>query len=56
MTWGEWVNSEYNTDGYRIDDWDDSITPNGYIWVGTDEDYVFSQDIIVEGYSYLLVG
>lgn len=56
MTWWEWVNSQYNTDGYRID-FDDSIkTQSGGFWIGTSEDYVFSQDIIIEGYQYALVG
>lgn len=56
MTWGEWVNSQYNTDGYYID-FDDSISnQSGSAWVGTSEYYVFSQDIIIEGYQYALVG
>lgn len=56
MTWGEWCNSEYNTKGYYID-YDDSIsTQTGGIWIGTSEGYVFSQDIIIGGYHYVLVG
>lgn len=55
MTWGEWCNSEYNTDGYYIDD-DDSISNQSVsAWIGTSGNYVFSQDIIIEGYNYVLV-
>lgn len=56
MTWGEWVNSEYNTDGYYLDYYDSIFNPNIGLWVGTDEYYVFPQDIIIEGYAYGLIG
>jgi hypothetical protein len=59
MTWGEWVDSEYNSGKFGIDS-DDSI---GYgrgglfmRWVGTDEGYVYASDIIQENYYYSLVG
>ena len=54
MTWGEWVRSQYNTQGYYIDS-DYSIAhPNG-LWLSTGEYYVFSSYVIQEGYSYFLL-
>lgn len=60
MTWGEWVDSEYNVNGDFGVALDNSI---GYIgfdsiftkWVGTEEDYVYATDIIQEGYLYFLM-
>lgn len=55
MTWGKWVYSQYNTQGYYIDS-DGSIAhPNGF-WIGTSENYVLSLGVIQEGYEYFLVG
>lgn len=54
MTWGEWVNSSYNTNDFIID-MDDQIITGRYC-IGTEEDYVSSSDIILEDYQYLLVG
>lgn len=56
MTWGEWVDSEYNTGGYYIDSDDSILNQVGNSWIGTSEYYVFSQDVIQEGYTYTLVG
>ena len=53
MTWGEWVDSEYNVNGNFAIDLDNSIYHQGY-WVGTEEYYVFASDIIQEGYNYWL--
>lgn len=58
MTWGEWVESEYNTDGYWVDI--DNTICSDEEWntscVGTtSEDYVVSSDTIIEGYEYLLM-
>lgn len=54
MTWGEWVSSQYNTNGYYVDT-DGSIAhQNG--WVGTSGYYVFSSKVIQEGYEYFLIG
>lgn len=60
MTWGEWVNSKYNSGKFEID-FDDSIGYDGFDslflgWIGTTEDYVYASDIIQENYNYLLVG
>lgn len=53
MTWGEWVESEYNTDGFII---------FNSIYVGNDsyvievdtEDYAVVEEYIIEGYAYNL--
>ena len=56
MTWGEWVDSEYNVNGDFSIIFDNSIIYRGNIYfVGTEEDYVFAPDIIQENYNYLLV-
>lgn len=56
MTWGEWVDSEYNVNGRFFLDFDDSIMDhNTNWWIGTVEYYVFISDIIQEGYNYVLV-
>lgn len=56
MTWGEWVESEYNVNRYFEVDLDDSIMVSSlFEYVGTEEDYVYSSDVIIEGYKYLIV-
>jgi hypothetical protein len=55
MTWGEWVSSKYNTDGFIIDESDNSIMIGSY-WVHTGNDYVYTSEVIEEDYNYLLVG
>lgn len=62
MTWGEWVNSEYNTNGYyKIDKYDDSIyndnvgeTSSGYTAVINSSTGipVYSDDFINDGEYY----
>lgn len=57
MTWGEWVNSEYNTEGCYVDEVDYSIAypKMGFgWWIGTTEYYVFSSEVIQEDYKYVL--
>ena len=55
MTWGEWVDSEYNVNrDFEIDPFDNSIA-HGSRYVSNDEDYIFASDIIQEGYDYVLV-
>ena len=54
MTWEEWVNSSYNTDGFIIDC--AGLIKIGAYFIGTEEDYVSHSDIILEDYQYLLVG
>lgn len=62
MTWGKWVESEYNTDGYSVEEMDNSIaspSSDDFLissWVGTDTDYVYASDVIENGYNYILVG
>ncbi len=53
MTWGEWVDSEYNIDGYAIDSSDNSIFLDEY-WVASDEqwDWVYASDVIIAGHVY----
>jgi len=63
MTWGEWVNSEYNTGGFVIDENDNSIgthydegTGEYNSWVVSDhtsgEAFVFATDVIIASHSY----
>lgn len=55
MTWGEWVNSEYNVNGEFTVDLDDSILYGWSRWVGTEVDYVYASHIIEENYNYAVV-
>lgn len=58
MTWGEWVNSSYNTGGCYIGPLDDSVLttgPIGVVYIGTEDYYVFASDSIISNYNYLLV-
>ena len=62
MTWGEWVDSDYNVNGdFGIDSMNNSVGYGDkeaglYIsYVGTQEGYVFASDIIQESYGYVLV-
>jgi hypothetical protein len=57
MTWGEWVESEYNVDDYVMGDW--SIFPEGKDWVAvcdtqTDE-LVEPTDEIIADHTYTLL-
>lgn len=58
MTWGEWVNSEYNIGNYIVDELDSSIAkfdegiPIG--WVGDDYGYIYSSDVITQK-EYILI-
>ena len=58
MTWGEWVDSEYNNGDYAVDEIDDSICKLEfdirYGWIGDDYGYVLSSDIILEKTYYLM--
>jgi hypothetical protein len=58
MTWGEWVDSEYNVNRrFSIEEFGTSIIESdSYSYVGTAEDFVYASDIIQENYNYLLVG
>lgn len=58
MTWGEWVDSEYDVNGNFYIDFDDLISSRDDfgLWVGTKEWYVFTTDIIQENYNYVIVG
>ena len=49
MTWGEWVDSPFNTDGYTI--FYNNITTIDLIYIVAD---VLASDIIVEGETYVL--
>ena len=55
MTWGEWIDSEYNVNGKFYIELDNAIS-NGVYRIGTEEYYVFSSDIIKKNYNYWLVG
>lgn len=58
MTWGEWVDSEYNNGDYAIDEVDGSICKLQFGmsagWIGNDYGYVLSSDTILEGTYYLM--
>lgn len=61
MTWGEWCNSEYDNERFYIELDNRICTKGGFgqiggYWIGTEEYYVFSSDIIQKNYNYLLVG
>ena len=55
MTWGEWINSEYNVNSEFFIELDNCIS-DGSLFVGTEEDYVSASDIIRENYNYWMVG
>lgn len=51
MTWGEWVESEYNTDGWSLDG-DYISTGDGYIIDSTTGSFVESTTVIVDEGEY----
>ena len=52
MLWGDWINSGYNTDGYFISE--GIITDSsGFDRVVVNDAYVFANDLINDGVSYL---
>lgn len=53
MSWNEWVNSKYNTDGYYIDE-DDYVVID-YEFVGSGMSAVHSYETIIDGKSYRYV-
>lgn len=57
MTWGEWVNSDYNVDGFSIP-YGEIVGPNGGTVVDatTSSWYVKSSDEIVDGRDYTTSG
>lgn len=50
MTWEQWCNSSYNTDGYYVRE--DGVITNNVYFVGTPAGHVSSTDTIVSDYSY----
>jgi hypothetical protein len=57
MTWGDWVNSEYNTSGYYIDSGLNLIRPSGddiSAVCDPDIDFVTPSDEIIGGRIYYL--
>lgn len=55
MTWGEWVNSEYNINmTFGIDEFEGTTITNGAKCVGILTDYVKPSDLIIANYEYLL--
>jgi hypothetical protein len=59
MTWGEWVDSEYNVDNkFGKDETTDSVglgePPLFSKYIGAERGYVSTSDIIQGGYDYIL--
>jgi hypothetical protein len=54
MTWEQWVNSEFNTDGYYIsyDSVKKEENPDSYVLVANGDDGVSNYSEIVENHSY----
>lgn len=50
MTWGEWVNSEYNTGGFSISN--NAVLKDGYMI--QDSDYTRGTDIIDPSKTYYI--
>lgn len=50
MTWEQWCNSSYNTDGYYVRE--DGVITNNVYFVSTSAGHVSSTDTIVSDYSY----
>lgn len=53
MTWGEWVNSSFNTEGFTLGFTNEIMF--GALSVGTNDNYVSDFDKIIENYNYLLI-
>lgn len=53
MTWAEWVASDYNTSGFRADEWDVRDANYDVLFTNS-EDYVSvnQTDVIIAGHSY----
>lgn len=59
MTWEEWVNSSYNTDGYYISDIYVLKGANQHVSTQNKDNslfYVVSGDLIIDGSTYYVVG
>jgi hypothetical protein len=50
MTWADWVNSEYNTDGYYIGDYDNIYSKDNLFVL----EFIHSSDIILDGKMYII--
>jgi hypothetical protein len=55
MTWAEWCESEYNTDGYKIAD-DGNVDPPAASWVSYEGTTVAGTDVIIANAIYKLNG
>ncbi len=53
MTWGEWVSSEYNTDGFYWDSFQIASQDGQYCVCLSDYTSVKNSDEIIDGYQYL---
>ena len=53
MTWGEWINSEYNTGGF-MDGGNDDIVSSSWFWVHDRTGYVSHSQTIIAKYDYHL--
>ena len=53
MTWGEWLNSSYNVDGFYIDNRACLRSPNGIV-KNSNGHLQNESDIIIENYYYVL--
>ncbi len=54
MTWLEWVNSEYNTDGYTCDENEYIISPDSYYVQNHEQTEVIGSDVINTSIEYNL--
>lgn len=55
MTWGEWVDSTYNTEGYRVE-YDRIYFPVGRALVTKGSQSVSTSDIILANTVYSVIG
>lgn len=56
MTWGDWVNSQYNTISCSVFGDGSIFLPSDMMFIGGEADYVYAQDVIEENGYYMLIG
>ena len=52
MTWGEWIDSDYNTSDLYIGEYSSVLTPDGFGINDNTGGMIRSSDIIINGYEY----
>ena len=52
MTWGEWIESEYNTDGWYINNYNFILSDSNEQVYGVNDDLIYQTDTISNNETY----